>query len=54
MMRWRWTERDERRYQRALAGFRRVDPLVAPVLRGIFRLNIIDLRVRRKLGIPVF
>ena len=38
----------------ALAGFRRVDPLVAPVLRGIFRLNIIDLRVRRKLGIPVF
>ncbi len=54
MMRWRWTERDERRYQRALAGFRLVDPLVAPVLRGIFRLNLVDLRVRRKLGIPVF
>ncbi|WP_238421118.1 oxygenase MpaB family protein [Gordonia sp. 'Campus'] len=54
MMRWRWTERDERRYQRALVGFRLVDPVLAPVLRGVFRLNLLDLRLRRKLGIPVF
>ncbi|MCR5980608.1 DUF2236 domain-containing protein [Gordonia jinghuaiqii] len=54
MMHWTWTESDARRYRTTLAGFRLVDPLLAPVLRGIFRVNILDLRLRRKLGIPVF
>ncbi|ETA04696.1 MULTISPECIES: oxygenase MpaB family protein [Gordonia] len=54
MMGWTWTEDDARRYQALLSALRVVDPVVAPVLRGIFRLNIVDLRVRRRLGIPVF
>lgn len=54
MMGWTWTEDDARRYQSILAAMRVVDPVVAPLLRGIFRLNIVDLRVRRRLGIPVF
>ncbi len=53
MMGWTWTEDDARRYQSILAAMRVVDPVVAPLLRGgIFRLNIVDLRVRRRLGIP--
>lgn len=54
MMQWTWTEADARRYRAVLAGFRLVDPVMAPMLRGMFKLNLMDLRLRRKLGIPVF
>lgn len=54
MMGWSFSAADARRYEAVLAGFRLMDPLMAPMLRGIFRLNILDLRLRRKLGIPVF
>ncbi|MCH5643215.1 MULTISPECIES: oxygenase MpaB family protein [unclassified Gordonia (in: high G+C Gram-positive bacteria)] len=54
LMGWEWTERDARRYRATLAGFRLVDPILGPVVKGMLHLNLLDLRVRRRLGLRVF
>lgn len=54
LMGWRWSERHARRYRATLAGFRLIDPVMRPVVKGMLHLNLLDLRVRRRLGLRVF
>ncbi|MFW0786502.1 oxygenase MpaB family protein [Gordonia sp. CPCC 206044] len=54
MMCWRWNTRDAARYRTTLMWFRLLDPVLGPMMRGVMRANLMDLRMRRRLGIPVF
>ena len=54
LMGWRWSERHARRYRATLAGFRLIDPVMRPVVKGMLHLNLLDLRIRRRLGLRVF
>ncbi|MDL9937822.1 oxygenase MpaB family protein [Gordonia sp. ABSL1-1] len=54
LMGWDWSARDDRRYRQALAGVRLVDPLLGPAVKGMLKLNLLDMRVRRRLGVSVF
>ena len=54
MMDWSWTAEDERKLQRVLKLIRVADGLVNPAaVRLVYRLQLIDFRLRRRLGIPV-
>ena len=54
MMGWDWTEADERRLRRVLAALRVVDTVINPyAMQLAYRLQVLDFRIRRRLGLPV-
>ncbi len=54
MMLWRWSARDEQIYDQTLRVARLIDPATGRVMRGLLRGYLYDMRVRRRLGLPVF
>ncbi|GAA4810413.1 oxygenase MpaB family protein [Nocardioides caeni] len=54
LMRWSWTDADQRRFERVLWLQRWADRLGnRSVIRLFYRLHVWDFRLRRRLGIPV-
>ncbi|MFW0797575.1 oxygenase MpaB family protein [Gordonia sp. CPCC 205515] len=53
-MHWRWTAADERIYAATLRAARIVDPAVGRVMRGLLFAYLLDMRLRRRFGVPVF
>ncbi|MGV9709687.1 oxygenase MpaB family protein [Gordonia sp. NPDC003424] len=54
MMQWRWSSRDEQIYERTLRVARAVDPAVGRVMRGLLTAYLLDMRMRRRMGLRVF
>ncbi|MEE3852223.1 oxygenase MpaB family protein [Gordonia sp. LSe1-13] len=54
MMHWKWSARDDRRLDRALNLARTLDPATGRLMRAIMSVYILDLRLRRRLGVKVF
>ncbi|MEE4023921.1 oxygenase MpaB family protein [Gordonia sp. PKS22-38] len=54
MMHWQWSARDDRRLDRALDLARKLDPATGRLMRAIMSVYIVDLRLRRRLGVKVF
>jgi len=54
MMGWDWTAADQRRLQRVLKVLRVVDTVINPhAMQTGYRLQVLDFRIRRRLGLPV-
>ncbi|WP_200952776.1 MULTISPECIES: oxygenase MpaB family protein [unclassified Nocardioides] len=54
LMGWTWSTQDQRWFDRALRGLRLLDRLGNRVaIRMVYRLYVLDFRVRRRLGLPV-
>ncbi len=54
MMGWDWTEADQRRLQRVLTVLRVIDTVINPyAMQVAYRLQVLDFRIRRRLGMPV-
>lgn len=54
MMHWRWTADDERLYDQTLRVARALDPATGRLMRGMLFAYVLDLRLRRRLGLKVF
>ncbi|TWG98628.1 uncharacterized protein (DUF2236 family) [Nocardioides sp. J9] len=54
LMGWSWTDADQRRFEQVLVLLRWLDRLGnRAVLRLVYRLYVLDFRLRRRLGLPV-
>ncbi|MAU83792.1 oxygenase MpaB family protein [Gordonia sp. Z-3] len=54
MMQWRWGPGDERLYARTLRVARALDPATGRLMRGMLFTYVLDMRLRRRLGLKVF
>lgn len=53
-MGWEWSAHDEWFYERALDALRLADPALGRVTRGLMSVYLVDMRLRRRLGLSVF